>query len=132
MTSQLATIPTGSTLKSGWKYLFTSWAIIVLMVLVAIGLSKLFPDTGRAPRMLISFFATPWVNVLASLMVAGLILAPAAGYLLAAIVMSIKSMVKRQGGMALFLTSTFGSYAAFLIGSFSLYFLLLIISGNTH
>ena len=132
MTGQLANIPNRSSLDSGWKYLFTSWAIVVVMVVGAIFWGKLFPETGRASQMLVGFFVTPWVNVAATLFVAGLLLVPPVGYLLAAIAMSIKSMRKHQGGLMLFLTSIFGSYAAFLVGSFSLYFLLLIISGDTH
>ena len=123
LTTLQLTIPAPSRLDKGWKYLFTSWFIVIAMVAAALVFDRLFPDTELAPSMLIDFFEPAWLNILATLAVTGAILAIPAVYLLAAIFVSITSMLEKQGGLSLLLTATLGTYMAFLISSFAMMFL---------
>ncbi|MCF6199478.1 MAG: hypothetical protein L3J67_08790 [Hyphomicrobiaceae bacterium] len=132
LTTLQLTIPVSSRLDRGWKYLFTSWFIVMAMIAAGFVLERLFPEMELAPKMLIDFFEPAWLNILSTLAVSGLILAIPTAYLVAAIFVSITSMLEGQGGLGLFLTSVFGSYAAFLVGSFAFYILQVFLSGNTH
>ena len=114
---ELPTLPVQSTLGTGWKYLFTSWMLVVLVYALAALLSILFPasrlQSAHSPMPLLEFVSPPWLGILAFYIVVALIFAIPAIYFISAIVIAIRGMWKKEGGLALLLTALVGSYVLF-------------------
>lgn len=85
-------------LETGWKYLCLGWLLMVVVLVGSVVLSRLFAnDLSQHEQTLLFRFA---------------LLLPAI-CLLAAIFLSLRSLLQNRSGLWLFLSAVFGSYIAF-------------------
>ncbi len=130
MTPQLASIHKGSTLRSGWKFLYTGWMIIAAMLLAGFIFDLLF--SGADIKSVINMFSPQWFGRVVPYIAAGLLLAVPCGFLLAAVIMAIKSMLKREGGLGLLLTTIVGTYAGFVVVTLVAWLSGIMFLGSMH